>query len=179
MHELNAYVRSASGDAPVPSLPHLVNLSPASSVYPSFSIVLFLNPRYQGLSLIQLVNRLTTIAVATQTCICVLSFLFFFDQIQTVLCMVKSKCNLTCVCVYFCPLLPWWLQVAVQDGGYEGATNHRGEASAARAERTGLRRGQFKHFLYFLSFSTFSTFQWRITENKNEPMVVLISHHGI
>lgn len=51
------------------------------------------------------------------------------------------------VCVYFCLLLPWWLQVAVQDGGYEGATDHRGEAPAARAARSGLRRGQSKCFL--------------------------------
>lgn len=102
VHELNAYVRPASGDAPVPSLPHLVKLSPASSVCPSFSIVLLLNPRCQRLSLIQLVNRLTTIAVATQTSICVLSFPFFFFRSNTN-CTLHDEIKMqpyVCVCIF-------------------------------------------------------------------------------
>lgn len=48
--------------------------------------------------------------------------------------------HIVCVCV-LC-LLPWRLQVAVQDGGNEGAADHGGEAPPARAARTRFRHGQ-------------------------------------
>ena len=64
--------------------------------------------------------------------------------------------------------VPWRLQVAVQNGGYERATNHRGEAPAARAERIGLRCGQFKRLLYF----SLSSSRQLIIVNKNDPLQI-------
>lgn len=54
-------------------------------------------------------------------------------------------------------MFPWRLQVAVQDGGDEGAADHGGEAPAAGAERSGLGRGQSTFFITCMSFQLLLT----------------------
>lgn len=65
-------------------------------------------------------------------------------SVWSALCVMKLHVS---TCVSLC-LLPWWLQVAVQDGRDEGAADHRGEAPAARAARSGLGHGQSTWSIY-------------------------------
>lgn len=99
MDKLNAYLKRANDNLPIPLLSHPVRLFILTSVFSSLYIVPFWNPCCERLFFIQPDNHL-------QHCCCdanviYFCFLFFFlDQIQTVLCMMKSKRNLMCVCVF-------------------------------------------------------------------------------